>query len=59
MREPLWLFERGCKGGRLTLGLLKGYLRLLLMGLDYLHTECRIIHAGRLETILDRQLELT
>ena len=46
MREPLWLFERRCKNGRFTLGLIKGYLRLLLMGLDYLHTECHIIHTG-------------
>lgn len=48
MREPLWLFERRCKRGRFTLGLLKGYLRLLLTGLDYLHTECHIIHTGKL-----------
>ena len=51
MREPLWLFERRCKNGRLTLDLLKGYLRLLLRGLDYLHSECHIVHTGRLQAM--------
>ncbi|KAJ5521352.1 hypothetical protein N7527_005467 [Penicillium freii] len=44
MREPLWLFQRRCWNQRLPLGLLKGYLKLLLKGLDYLHSECKIIH---------------
>ena len=48
MREPLWLFERRCRDSRFTLGLIKGYLRLLLMGLDYLHSESHIIHTGGL-----------
>ncbi|KAL9099213.1 MAG: hypothetical protein Q9163_005256 [Psora crenata] len=44
MREPLLLLERRCKNGRLTLGLFKAYLRLLLLGLDYLHSECHVVH---------------
>ena len=59
MREPLWLFERRCKNGRFTLGLLKGYLRLLLMGLDYLHSDCHIVHTGRLQATRIRRLKLT
>ncbi|MCJ1404769.1 hypothetical protein MMC11_007995 [Xylographa trunciseda] len=53
MREPLRLFERRCKNGRLSLDLLKIYLRVLLMGLDYLHTECHIIHTDlKLDNIM-------
>ncbi|KAJ6155144.1 hypothetical protein N7470_005710 [Penicillium chermesinum] len=48
MREPLWLFQGRCWNQRLPLGLLKGYLKLLLKGLDYLHSECKIIHTGKL-----------
>ncbi|KAH8428570.1 uncharacterized protein LDX57_006266 [Aspergillus melleus] len=39
MREPLWLFQNRCLNQRLSLGLLKGYMKLLLKGLDYLHSE--------------------
>ncbi len=49
MREPLWLFERRCKNGRFMLGLIKLYLRYILMGLDYLHSECHIVHTGMLK----------
>lgn len=48
MREPLWLFQRPCRGRKFPLGLLKAYVRLLLQGLEYLHSECNIIHTGRL-----------
>jgi serine/threonine protein kinase len=52
MREPLWLFQRRW-GGKLPPALLKVYLRLLLRGLDYLHSECYIIHTGEFEATLD------
>lgn len=48
MREPLWIFQQRCRNKRFPLGLLKGYIKLLLQGLDYLHSECKIIHAGML-----------
>lgn len=48
MREHLYLFERRCRNGRFPLDLIRAYLRLLLTGLDYLHSECHIIHTGRL-----------
>ena len=46
LREPLWLFQQRCRDRKFPLGLLKGYLQLILKGLDYLHSECRVIHTG-------------
>ncbi|XMA15014.1 hypothetical protein WAI453_007805 [Rhynchosporium graminicola] len=53
MREPLWLFQRRWEDGKLPPALLKVYLRFLLRGLDYLHSECHIIHTDlKLDNIL-------
>lgn len=60
MREPLWLFQRRCRNQRFPLGLLKGYLKLILKGLDYLHSECKIIHTGKYAkniSLSDKQTE--
>jgi serine/threonine-protein kinase SRPK3 len=50
MREPLWLFRRRVSGEdrvtRLSMPLIKTYLQILLEGLDYLHSECHVIHTG-------------
>lgn len=46
MREPLWLFQKRCENCKFPLRLLKGYMEFLLKGLDYLHSECHIIHTG-------------
>ena len=46
MREPLWLFQRRRENGKLPPALLKVYLRFLLRGLSYLHSECHIVHTG-------------
>jgi hypothetical protein len=50
MREPLWLFRRRVTGEdkvtRLLMPLIKTYLQILLEGLDYLHSECHVIHTG-------------
>ena len=52
MREPLWLLRRRLTGGeavdRVTLPILKAYLQILLEGLDFLHSDGRIIHTGML-----------
>ncbi|KAL2355760.1 kinase-like domain-containing protein [Cryomyces antarcticus] len=46
MREPLWLFRR-------RFGADKAFLQILLEGLDYLHSECHIIHTDlKLDNIL-------
>lgn len=49
MREPLWIFRRRFGQDHVTTELLpvfKSYIRILLEGLDYLHSECHIIHTG-------------
>ena len=46
MRETLLLFQSRLKDKRFTLELLKIYLVCLLKDLDYLHSECRIVHSG-------------
>lgn len=48
IRETLALFQSRLKKKRFPLDLLKLYLVCLLNGLDYLHSECRIVHAGEL-----------
>ncbi|KAK2800039.1 hypothetical protein FQN50_008278 [Emmonsiellopsis sp. PD_5] len=53
MREPLWLFQRRFTDQRLPLPIMKSYLLMLLAGLDYLHSECRVVHTDlKLENIL-------
>lgn len=50
MREPLWLFRRRFGADRVTqpfLPLFKTYLQILLEALDFLHSECQIIHTGQ------------
>lgn len=49
MRETLSLFQRRFKDGRFPSLLLKACIRLLLMGLDYLHSECQMVHTGKHE----------
>jgi serine/threonine protein kinase len=48
LREPHWLLGRHLGGIGVPPNVLKAFLRLLLQGLDFLHTECRIIHTGNL-----------
>jgi serine/threonine protein kinase len=47
MRETMSLFQSRLKQKRLTLDLLQNYLVCMLNGLDYIHSECRVIHAGK------------
>jgi serine/threonine protein kinase len=46
MRESLSQFQSRLKQKRFPLELMKMYLVCLLNGLDYLHSECHVIHAG-------------
>ena len=51
MRELLWQFQQRLPDNRIPPGLLKVYVEFLLQGLDYLHSECHVIHTGELEAI--------
>ncbi|KID77543.1 Protein kinase-like domain protein, partial [Metarhizium brunneum ARSEF 3297] len=57
MREPLWLFRRRIMGQdkatRSWMPLVKGYIQILLEGLDFLHQEGHIIHTDlKLDNIM-------
>ncbi|KZF26771.1 protein kinase [Xylona heveae TC161] len=53
MREPFWLYQRHFRDDKLPFPVVKAYFLMLLAGLDYLHSECRVIHTDlRLENIL-------
>lgn len=47
MRETLGRFQRRLNEGRFPLPFVKACIRLLLMGLDYLHSECQMVHTGK------------
>lgn len=46
MREPLWILQRRFVDRKLPLPIAKAYIYFLLVGLDYLHSECKVIHTG-------------
>lgn len=46
MRETLSQFQQRLPRQRLGLPLFKAYIFCLLQALDYLHTDCRLIHTG-------------
>lgn len=46
MREPLWIMQRRFVDRQLPLPIAKAYIYIRLVGLDYLHSECKVIHAG-------------
>ncbi|KAJ5570104.1 uncharacterized protein N7459_009534 [Penicillium hispanicum] len=45
MREPLWILQRRFVDRKLPLPIAKAYIYILLVGLDYLHSECKVVHA--------------
>lgn len=47
MREPLWILQRRFVDGRLPLPIAKAYIFFLLVGLDFLHTDCGVVHTGK------------
>lgn len=46
MREPLWILQRRFVDRKLPLPIAKAYIYFLLVGLDYLHSECKVVHTG-------------
>ena len=47
LREPLWLLNERFEENVIPSNILKIMVQMLLHGLDYLHTECRVIHTGK------------
>lgn len=46
LREPLWLLGRHLGQVGLSSTVLKPFMRVILQGLDFLHSERHIIHTG-------------
>lgn len=46
MREPLWILQRRFVDRTLPLPIAKAYIYFLLVGLDYLHSDCKVVHGG-------------
>lgn len=46
MRETMEFFQRRWPERRMPLVVAKAYIQVLLHALDYLHTECEIVHTG-------------
>ncbi|KAF4949127.1 hypothetical protein FGADI_9131 [Fusarium gaditjirri] len=44
LREPLWLYQTRYIGGVIPPDILKILVQMILRALDYLHSECRIVH---------------
>ncbi|KIW15666.1 hypothetical protein PV08_05715 [Exophiala spinifera] len=44
LREPPWLYQRRFVGDVLPMEMVKIILQMALQGLDYLHSECHVIH---------------
>jgi hypothetical protein len=52
LREPLWLFRRRISTKQSApmvrrLRLIKIYVKILLEGLDYMHSQCKVVHTGK------------
>lgn len=44
--EPLWMLKERFHGNVLPPNVLRTIIRMVIMGLDYLHTQSHIIHTG-------------
>lgn len=53
LRESLCIFQRRWEDGKLPPSIVKVYTRFLLQGLNYLHSECHVIHTGESKASLD------
>jgi serine/threonine-protein kinase SRPK3 len=48
LRQPLWLLGRHLGTVGLPPTILKAFQKVVLQGLDFLHSECHIVHTGKL-----------
>lgn len=46
LREPLWIYRHRFIGDVIPSDVLKILLQMILHGLDYLHSECHVVHTG-------------
>jgi serine/threonine protein kinase len=53
-REPLWILQKRFETERLPLSMAKGYILISLAGLDYLHSECRVVTLASYPVTLGR-----
>lgn len=44
--QPLWMLKERFEGSVIPPDVLRPIIRMVVMGLHYLHTECHIIHTG-------------
>lgn len=47
MRDPFWIFQKRFVDRNVPLPIAKAYIYILLVGLDYLHSECKVVHGGK------------
>lgn len=59
LREPLWLVGQHLRTVGLSPIIVKVFLKLVLRGLDFLHSECHIIHTGKCIKYAARRCRLT
>ncbi|EPS34067.1 hypothetical protein PDE_09029 [Penicillium oxalicum 114-2] len=55
MREPLWIFQTRFVDRKIPLPIAKAYIYFLLVGLNYLHSECKAVHTGILTDFIQRR----
>lgn len=46
LRETMEVYRRRFQGGRLPIPFVKAFAKILLAGVDYIHSECGIVHTG-------------
>lgn len=44
--EPLWMLKQRFQGGVLPSNVVRAVIRMVVIGLHYLHTQCHVIHTG-------------
>lgn len=52
LREPLWLLGKHLGSTGVPPTVLKAFLKIILQALDFLHSECHIIHTGNVYSSL-------
>ncbi|KAJ5800387.1 uncharacterized protein N7518_002455 [Penicillium psychrosexuale] len=56
MREPMSMFQKRFKNRIIPLPIVKAYIQLLLIRLQYLHAECRIVHTEAILRFIQEQV---